>query len=247
MTTRERGLNFVGWVAPFALVVSLLLFIAPTSQAEEAYFLGPARMQASAKLPPTFVNILELQGSRLSTEVNGLEVPVCEIFWAKTVEALDEPKAGPLLYSKLKPGALLGVIHFLVTEEYVKDFHYQRLRPGYYTMRYAVLAGGGGQAQQQGDVVMLSPVSQDDGRERVLSVDELIRHSRLASRNQEPMVMDLVEVDTSHRNFPDVITDDTGACVMQVKLQVRSKKTDPPQELPLAVVIVSAPPEAPGS
>jgi hypothetical protein len=57
--------------------------------------------------------------------------------------------------------------------------------------------------------------------------------------------MSLVEVDTDQK-FPSLITDDEGTCVLQVKLHLKSaksKKSDTPQEVSLALIVVTSIPE----
>src|SRR5277367_880895 len=102
------------------LGVALAMSAAPAWCAEP-YSLEPATAQASAYLPQSLVDGIDPQGTRLFTYVNGLKMPISEIFWARSVME-QEPPAGPskILYRSLKPGALLGVIHFFAetSEDY---------------------------------------------------------------------------------------------------------------------------------
>lgn len=145
----------------------------------ERFSIEPVSPHASEYLPRSFVFGLDAQGSLLFTYTNGLKMPVCKIFWVQTVVGQDGASASnKISYRDLKQGALVGVIHFLeeASEDYREDFHDQKLSPGYYTMRYAVLPDSDTE-----DFVMLSPVSLDRGLESVLPFDELVRRSRMAS------------------------------------------------------------------
>src|SRR5277367_3194378 len=108
----------------------------------EPFSIEPVAAHSSASFPQKIVDALDPQGSLLFTYSHGLKIGVCEIFWVKTAAAQDSPAgSSKTSYNALKPGALLGVIHFLdeANEDYREDFHDQKLRPGYYTMRYAAL------------------------------------------------------------------------------------------------------------
>jgi hypothetical protein len=176
------------------------------------------------------------------THSDNAKTVICEIFWARTAAAGEAPReSSKALYGRLKPGALVGVIHFLVTERYVRDYRSQIFKPGYYTMRYSATPEG---IKEDGpvDFVLLSPVSTDRNPAHTVPLDELARRARLASRGRRPAMMSLVEVDTDE-SFPSLTTDDEGTCVLQVKLSMKSTKSVPAHELPLALVVVTAIPE----
>jgi hypothetical protein len=229
-----------------------IVFTAMPSRGQEPYSIEPVTAKASAYLPQTLVNGLDPQGSRLTTYDNGLKATVSEIWWAKSV-ATQETAAGSrgILYGNLKVGTLVGVIHFFAesSEDYREDFRDQKLRPGYYTMRYAQMPED---SQHKGvspyrDFVLLTPVSVDRDPDRVLSAEELVRLSRFASRTKHPAVMSLVPVDAEHKDFPGLRSDDAGTCIMQVKLHAKAEKDKPPQELGFAIILVTPIRETGGS
>jgi hypothetical protein len=218
----------------------------------EPYSIERVQLQTSAKLPKSLANSLDPQGSVLFTSENGVRMNVCEVFWAKAVTEREVPsKSSTLIYGSLRPGELVGVVHFLpeADEEYRKDSKDQKLKPGYYTMRYGILQSGiGPNGPEQGDFVLLSPVALDRDPAQVISANELIRLSRFASHTKEPAVMNLIDVTTARKDFPGVTTDYAGTCVMQVKLHVKPRKGAPaPQDLALAIVIMTPLVEGEGS
>jgi hypothetical protein len=210
----------------------------------EPFSIEPVAPHASKSLPQTMVDTLDPQGSLLFTYTNGLKMPVCEIFWAKTVAGLDGDSASnKISYRNLKPGALIGVIHFLedASEDYREDSHDQKLNPGYYTMRYASLSDS-----DTDDSVLLSPVNLDRSLEPV-PFDELVRQSRAASRTKQPAVMSLVPVALIGNEFPDVKTDGQGTWTVQVKIHVKPATSGSARDLALAIVVVTPKQESDGS
>jgi hypothetical protein len=236
------------------IVLSAVLAITAAAWARvpEPYAIESVQLDPSAKISKALADALDPQGSVLYTSENGVRMNVCEVFWAKTVTELDVPsKVATLVYGNLKPGALVGMVHILPSadEEYRKDSKDQKLKPGYYTMRYGVLQSGiGAHGPEEGDFVLLSPATLDKDPARLIPSAELIRLSRYASHTKEPAVMNLIEVTVARKEFPGVTTDYAGTCVMQVKLHVKPKKGDPtPQDLALAIVIMTPLVEGEGS
>ncbi|MFZ0771589.1 MAG: hypothetical protein WCA49_15520 [Candidatus Sulfotelmatobacter sp.] len=229
----------------FGLMLSLLLAISwARAWGGEAYSLKPTQPRGSAHFPQSLVNALSPQGFRVYGKINGLETLICEIFWARDIAAQEAtPASTNLFYGSLKPGTLVGVIHFLIIERYVRDYRSQILRPGYYTMRYAAMPEGANGSEL--DFVLLSAVTADQKPEQVPARDELVRRARLASRTRRPLMMSLAEIDKD-QPFPSLTTDEEGTSVLQIKLHVKPAKSTrpgPPREFPLALTVVTSIPE----
>jgi hypothetical protein len=190
----------------------------------EPLSIEPVAPHASTSSLQETVDNLDPRGSLLFTS-NGLKIRICKVFGGKTAVAQDRPPvSGDAFYRTLKPGALLdvihfGVIHFLAeaSEDCREDFHDQKLRPSYYTMRYAARPDS-----DTVDFVLLSPLSMDRDPSRVLPIEELIRLSRSASHTKQPAVMGLVPIDLGGDDFPG--------------LKTESGST---QELALAIVVIT--------
>jgi hypothetical protein len=225
------------------LLLSLLLAVAVAPAAgQEPYGIDPVTAKASAYLPTAIVEGIDAQGSRLFTFTNGLKTPVCEVWWAKAVTTQDDTaRSAKLLYGNLKIGELVGVIHYLAesSEDYREDFNDQKLRPGYYTMRYAATEDPEHKSQYK-DFLVLSPVSVDRDPAKVPSVDELFRMSRIASRSKNPALLSMVPVaDTGRNVFPGVRSDDAGTCIFDVKLRSKPEKGSSSEDIRAAVILVT--------
>ena len=70
---------------------------------------------------------------------------------------------------------------------------------------------------------MLSPAASDEHVDQAWPLDSLIKQGRLASRTLQPAVITLVPLNPAYKNFPSVVTDDTGQCILQAKAKVRGK------------------------
>lgn len=227
----------------FWAALCLLLIVAPDrAWTADRYLIGSANLLTSPSLPHTIVDVVNQQGWLLYTESYGIKEPICEIFLAKTVAAQSaRPASGKMRYSSLKEGALIGVLHLLpeATEDYSADFQNQKLEPGYYTMRYAVMpAGTYENGTKLGEFVVLSPASMDQDPGRILKAGELAHLGASTSGTDVAASMALVAPDTS-RQFPTVRADETGMCIFQVRLRLASTKGHPSRELPLAIAMLT--------
>jgi hypothetical protein len=207
----------------------------------EPYSIEAAQLRA-ADLPQTIAAVLQKQGVRVSTYSNGLKISICEIFWASMVSTADRPP-GRRIYDGLEPGSLLGVIRYLpdAGDEYREDSHDQKLKPGYYTMRYTILADSDAQ-----DFVLLSPATVDRESKLVLPNDQLASQGRLASGTDQPALLRLVPTEENNYDLSSVRMDEGGGCILQAKLRAKSE-TDPPYDLTLALILVNQLPEGDGS
>jgi len=216
----------------------------------DPYSMKPAELQVSKEFPQAIADAVEVQGWRIFTYRNGLEDPICEVFWAKEVTGQESPSPPSsrkgkslVLYSNLRPGALVGVIRLLPESraEFREDFHDQKLSPGYYTMRYAPISD-----RDSNDFVLLSRVLDDSNPQRILSTADLSKLSRVASGTTEPAVMSLAPVDPHRGEYPDVIMADDGSCILQTKLHLK-EQTGPVREVTFAIILARPPEEGDGS
>jgi hypothetical protein len=244
LRTRNHGLQKRRVALTGVFLVWSLAMGVRTVRGAEPYSIEPVQLQASADLPQSVAGSLNPKGSRIFTYSSGLKMSVCEIFWATTVSAQDNrPGPGRASYGNLKPGTLIGVIRFLpeAGEEYREDSRDHKLKPGYYTMRYAALAGS-----DASDFILLSPASADLDPKAVLSVDQLTRQGRLASGTDEPAILRLVPAEEGNKDLPSVRMDEGGTCIMQVRLRAKSSNNSA-HEFDLAVILVNPIPEDDGS
>ena len=226
-----------------AAMCLLLTGLAAQAWGADRYLIGPATLQARASVPKSLVEKVNPKGWVLYTQSYGIREEICEIFLAKDA-AMQAPvsHSRKTPYSDLQKGTLVGVIHLFpeATEDYSADSHDQTLKPGYYTMRYAVMAAGTYEnGTKPGDFLVLSPISMDPDPNRVLTTAELSRLGSATSGTDVPATMELVVPESGHGDIPSVMIDDTNMAIFQTQLPLASKSGHSVAQLPLAIGLVT--------
>jgi hypothetical protein len=217
-----------------------LLFLASFARGQAYYGVEPAPLKASAPIPAALRNSLDPEGTRLIAAPDSDKTHLCEVWFSKTVAALAKAE-GPVdsSYGNLQKGVLLGVIYF---PRPTFDARGQKLRPGYYTMRYVQMP------QDQShktviaypDFVALSPVATDLKSHDTVPLNTLIELSRRASHTRHPAIMSLIPVNPGFSEFPGILPDETGQAAMQVKIKIKVG-SKAPEEMKLAIVLMPTP------
>jgi hypothetical protein len=189
-----------------------------------AYKIEPVTTVPS-DIPKALQGVLQPEGTR----VVGAKGPVCEVWVGKAV-AQGTGGSPDAVYPSLGVGTLVGVLHFPTAGS---DFRGQAIKPGYYTLRYALLPQDGNHmgVNPYRDFLLLSPVAADTQIDKPLQPPDLYKLSRQASGTNHPAVMSLVPT-AQGATFPSVGQDDQGHTLLQVKLGTTGGG------LPIALVVV---------
>jgi hypothetical protein len=234
----------------FALCL-LLLVGGHQAWAAEPYYVDSAASRSTPEMSKTLADGLNQRGWVLYTENNGLREQICEIFLAKTVATQSaKPASGKIRYGTLKPGALVGVVHLLpeATEDYSVDSHDQKLKPGYYTMRYAVMpAGTYEHGVELGDFVVLIPANLDQDPERILTPEELAHLGSVSTGTDTAATMPMVPSNTNEQKFPNMTMNDAGIGTFHARLQLAPAKGVSSKDLEIAIVMLTPVPHPEGS
>jgi hypothetical protein len=244
MSARRISNKFVA-ILIFALSASAML-----AWVVQPYITEPIKV-SSAQLPGKIADALSATGVLVSHDVNGTKQSICEIYWAKATSAAaishPQTKNG---YGSIRQGALVGVIRLLpeATDDYLEDFENQELKPGYYTMRYAVMqAGIGENGPLSGDFVVLSPIALDNDPAKTLTVEDMVRLGKSASHSDEPARIQLVKVEDVGKTLPEVVTDQNGGGTLHFKLKLSPTSESRIEELTMALLVVRPKPDLGGS
>ncbi len=217
----------------------------------QPYLVEPIKV-SSAHLPKPMGDSLDPTGVLVSHDVNGKKEPICEIYLVKEISEVPvvaHPRTQDG-YARIRQGALVGVIHLLpeAIEDYFEDFENQELKPGYYTMRYAMLqAGIGEHGPRSGDFVVLSPIALDANPTRLLSMDEMVRLGKAASHGDQPARIQLVKVDDFGSSLPEIVTDQDGGGTLHFELKLARTNAAPGEDLKMALLVVRPKPDLGGS
>ena len=206
------------------LVAVLLLCVASALGQYKAESVGAP---ASPDIPKPLQDMLDSQGTRL---VDGQGSTLCEIWLRKAVPANPNPSnSSDTLYGPLAEGTFLGVLHFPAQGA---DFRGQAIKPGYYTLRYALIPQDGNHmgVNPYRDTLVLGPVAADTAPDAALKFDGLVKLSRQASGTPHPALLVMGQVNGD--SFPSVVKDDQGHWNLQVKLHGQNG------DIPIAVTVV---------
>ena len=180
---------------------------------------------AEGSVPERVRTVLESRGYRVSGTDGAA---LCEFWLRKGVPVSADPEAEGALFSQLARSALLGVI---AAKPGFSDYRGQSIKPGLYTMRYALLPNDGNHAgvAPSRDFVLLVPAQQDPNPDAVMPESELVSLSRHASATNHPAPLNLMQTEASE--FPELKADSEGHLLVAVRLKMTSG------EVPLGIVV----------
>jgi len=204
-----------------------ILLFAVLSASGQGSYKAEAIGAAPADVPAPILSILDSQGARV---VSDQGATLCEVWLRKTLPTTASPSASSdVIYGALPEGAFLGVLHFPAA---VPDFRGQNIKPGFYTMRYALIPQDGNHmgVNPSRDAILLVPVAADSDPGKTLSFEDAVKLSKQASGTPHPGF--LVGAQASGSSFPSVVKDDQGHWNLQVKGHLQSG------DLPLAITVV---------
>jgi len=154
---------------------------------------------------------------------------LCEI-WLRNGMTTGKNDAQGAAYTSLIDSALIAVITF---PQQATDFRKQAIKPGTYTLRYAVHPQDGNHLgiSPIRDFLLLVPIALDQDPTTKYKFEELTALSKKASGTNHPCVMSLVSAE-GISNWPSVVEDEYAHLVFAAKL-----KTEAGGELPIAFVV----------
>jgi hypothetical protein len=189
----------------------------------QSYKLQPSG-RIPADVPAADAQLLDAQGSRLVDTSGNV---ACDVWFSKAIPTQASASSEPdILYGNLALGTFVGIAHY---SSAAKDARGQAIKPGFYTLRYALIPQDGNHlgVSNYRDFVLLNPIAADTNLTQALSFNDLIALSRKASGTGHPLVVALAP--PSSGSLPALSTDDQGATVLQVKLH--GKGSDFPMSL----------------
>lgn len=185
-------------------------------------------------VPAAIAGALLPQGTKV---LNGQDT-LCQMWWSKLVPTQAASGASPdVLHGNLAVGTFLGVVQF---PKQTTDFRGQSIKPGFYTMRYALVPTDGNHmgVSTYRDFVLLSPLAADTDTTKTLSLDDLLKLSRQASGTGHPAVMSVAPASPSGTPFPGVFQDDSGHTVLEIHLTGKGANGEANQDFPFALIVV---------
>ena len=199
--------------------------------AAQSYKVEKVTEAAPQELAPAVRQALHGEALR----VVGPNGTLCEIWLRKVVpaKATATQELG-IVYGQLAEGTLVAAVRFPVE---VKDYRRQRVKPGVYTLRYALVPVDGshlGVAPQR-DFLVAAPAAADQSPDS-LTRDAALNLGRKTTGTSHPSVWSLSVAEPSGA---PVIThqEDGDLWVLQFRVQMQSGNSSP-STVPMALVVV---------
>ncbi len=218
-TQGERKLAACFAISP--IFVLSLLCVAQTGKVES---IGPL---TDSSVPRAVLETLEAKGYRLTLDE---PAPACELWIRKSVPAQPKKDIEGLAYPQLAESTLVGVIRF---SQPAADFRGQRIRAGFYTLRYELIPNDGnhlGVAPNR-DFLLLVPAASDADPKAQFKFEELVALSREATGTKHPGPLSLAQSD-GRVTAAAVSKDDQDHWIFSVPV-----KLEPGDEIPMALVV----------
>ncbi len=210
----------------------------PRAAPADTYTLEKVTLAPPDEVPPAIRETLDPAALR----VNGASGALCEIWLRKSLPAA--PSVSHELgvgYGQIAEGTLVGVVR-IDTQTF--DYRQQKLKPGTYTLRYALHPVDG---NHQGiaplrDFVVLSPVAVDASPAGITREEALV-NSRKTTGTKHPSVWSLAAADEKPSAAPAIKHfEDTDLWVVSFRVALSSASGS--SLLDMALVIAGHAPEA---
>ena len=218
-TQVERKLAACFAISP--IFVLSLLCAAQTGKVES---IGPL---TDSSVPRAVLETLQAKGYRLT-----LDEPAhaCELWIRTSVPAQPKTDTEGLAYPQLAESTLVGVIRF---SQPAADFRGQRIRAGFYTLRYELIPNDGnhlGVAPNR-DFLLLVPAASDADPKAQFKFEELVALSREATGTKHPGPLSLAQAD-GMVTAAAVSKDDQDHWIFSAPVKLESG-----DEIPMALVV----------
>lgn len=223
------------------------LFAQAAGQSYKIEPAGPPRVQ----IPHELRNSLETEGIRLLHRVNGVDRPLAELWPIRSLTVRPSGKSPEgAAYGQLIPGKLLAVLYLPIT---ILDVRFQKVPPGYYILRYALLdrvKGEDGLGQDEieegkpiirkyHDYVFLTRMESEKPAGADLAVQKM-SGQRQGSPGKPPALLALPPLNPNYSMFPYAISDDRGHCSVQLKFSLLPGPRRA-REMGIAILLVNPP------
>ena len=228
--------RFANLLRVFLLLSGLAL---ASSAAAQDYKLETFDAAPPAELAPAVRDTL----GNAAIRILGPKGPLCEVWFRKAVPA--RAKAEQTLgvaYGEFEEGTLFGAVHFLLEE---RDYRKQMVKPGLYTLRYALNPVDGNHmgVSPIRDFLLLLPAA-DDTNPAVLTRDDTIKLSKKSIGLNHPSVWSITTPASENAKMPAVARlEEEDAWVLYFRIQEQPER-GAAAPLAMGLIIFGHAPEA---
>ncbi|MBI3653220.1 MAG: hypothetical protein HY231_19505 [Acidobacteria bacterium] len=201
-----------------------------------AAFFSPT-LADSGKLEPlgAFTDSTASAALKKNLEEKGVRITlpdgtvIADLWWRKALPTHAKTEVSGAIYTEIQESAVLAVVSF---PKLVTDFRGQDIKPGAYTLRYALhpLDGNHMGISPYRDFVLLTPVAEDPNPDAQYKFEELVKLSAKTTGTKHPAMWSLLAPEA--KTFPSLSENEHGHMVLTATV-----KTAAGAELPVAVVV----------
>ncbi len=170
----------------------LLLFVVLFCLSVAPAFGADPKLEKGVPLPDGVPDALKSELSATGFRViNESGAPYVEVWLAKSLAGEAKPAGGDVAYPGLPDGVFLGVWRFVANGS---DYRGQTVKPGLFTMRYALMPADGNHmgAFPYRDFVLLVPIGADVTPATALKWDSVVALSKKSAGTNHPAVFPMV-------------------------------------------------------
>jgi hypothetical protein len=202
-----------------ALIIGLLALPASAQKLEKG-------APASDAIPAPLKAAVQADGVRIFNESGAAYE---EIWLRKSIDATAKAASGDIAYPGLPEGSFLGVWRYVANGS---DFRGQPVKPGYYSMRHALMPSDGNHmgAWPYRDFILLVPAEADKDPSANLKFDDVVKLSRKAAGTNHPAIYPMQAPENTAE--PTLGKSEEGYSVLKVKLGT------PSGSFPIAFIVI---------
>jgi hypothetical protein len=232
-------LSFHKFFSPLFIASLFLCSLAPGAKAADPYTVEKAAIAAPDEVAPAVRDTLSGDALR----VTGPKGPMCEIWLRKAIPAAANPaQTLGVGYGQIEVGTLVGVVRILAP---ISDYRQQRVKPGVYTLRYALHPVNGDHMgiSPLRDFLLLAPAALDADPAGI-SFDEAVARSKKTIGANHPSAWSLQSAEGATAGGPSLShTDDPDLWILHVRVSLAGA-SGAASPLDMALVVVGHAPEA---
>jgi len=205
------------FVIPFALLIIAPFAMASGRTDDKSYKVEAIGELKEAKVAEAVRGALEAKGLRVTDDQGKT---ICEIWFRKEIPTGKGEVMGAS-FGQIAEGTFAGVINF---PSNTSDFRGQGVKPGWYTLRYALILQDGNHlgVSPARDFFLLCPAADDKDPNATLKMEELLKLSRAAIGAGHPSPWFFAPATSAEKELPKIVRNENHHVILETKLATNS-------------------------
>ncbi len=197
------------------LLALLLLFVFSPLAFAKNYKVESIGALTEAKVAEAVRGAVEAKGLRVSEDTGKT---ICQVWFRKEIPVGKEQVMGAS-FGQIAEGTFAGVINF---PSNTSDFRGQGVKPGWYTLRYALILQDGNHlgVSPARDFFLICPAADDKDPNATLKMEELLKLSRAASGSGHPSPWFFAPA--TEKELPKIVRNEHEHVILETKITTSS-------------------------